>query len=125
MKTPSLFGCHTVSHVNDDNGEIPRAYERSIESSNGRLSRCFFATTGWSTKKTPAGELYYVNHKDKTTSWERPMVVPQATSLPAEVAVPREYVAQQPWSPAESVFFPPLLALCATSLYRGGVRLCS
>ncbi|CAN0480594.1 unnamed protein product, partial [Hapterophycus canaliculatus] len=41
--------------------------------------------TGWSAAMTTAGEVYYVNHINETTSWERPKPVP-ATAVPAAPA---------------------------------------
>ena len=34
--------------------------------------------SGWNEVKTKTGEVYYVNHKDKTTSWDRPAAVVSA-----------------------------------------------
>ncbi|CAN0554838.1 unnamed protein product, partial [Ectocarpus sp. 8 AP-2014] len=32
---------------------------------------------GWSESKTAGGEIFYVNHKDKKTTWVRPKGTPQ------------------------------------------------
>ncbi|CAM9261639.1 unnamed protein product [Pylaiella littoralis] len=40
---------------------------------------------GWSTVTTPTGETYYLNHVDKTTSWDRPA---PAVSFQADAPLP-------------------------------------
>lgn len=37
---------------------------------------------GWEQKKAPDGEVYYVNHTTKVTSWERPVAAAVKDSSP-------------------------------------------
>ena len=36
------------------------------------LIQCLLYVTGWGRSVTKNGELYYVNHVTKTTTWSRP-----------------------------------------------------
>lgn len=38
--------------------------------------------SGWDEVKTQTGEVFYINHKDKTTSWDRPAVISAQAAAP-------------------------------------------
>ncbi|CAN0528716.1 unnamed protein product, partial [Ectocarpus sp. 12 AP-2014] len=58
------------------------AYSSSGSAASGGLGGEQPLPAGWTSKTMPTGEVYYVNHVDKTTSWERP-TVPAAAAAAA------------------------------------------
>ncbi|CAN0529660.1 unnamed protein product, partial [Ectocarpus sp. 12 AP-2014] len=57
-------------------------YSSSGSAASGGLGGEQPLPAGWTSKTMPTGEVYYVNHVDKTTSWERP-TVPAAAAAAA------------------------------------------
>lgn len=50
--------------------------------------------SGWNEVKTSKGEVYFVNHLDKTTTWDRPAAAPaEASAAAAAAAAPPPVVA--------------------------------
>lgn len=60
--------------------------------------------TGWEQRTTGAGEVYYINHTTKTTSWKRPTTVP--SPLPGPTARPPGATVLIPQDVAVSVVVP-------------------
>lgn len=46
----------------------------------------FCACAGWSERRSPTGDVYYVNHVDKSTSWSRPVGRPLRSTVAVPVA---------------------------------------
>lgn len=66
---------------------------------------------GWEQKWTASGELYYVNHSTRTTSWERPLGSSVVVSPP--VAVPVADRVETALPPGKR----PLFRQCITSWF--------
>ncbi|KAK7079920.1 E3 ubiquitin-protein ligase smurf2, partial [Halocaridina rubra] len=58
----------------------------AVVDTQGNLSSPDDLPEGWEERRTPNGRLYYVNHHDRTTTWERP-TLPAHASTPGEGSV--------------------------------------